>query len=100
MANEPLLADRRLASTSREARTRHGLTQAELAIRVGMSRKTIDMVKNDLFVPSVLPALSLAAVLEPIKALFSIRTEGIFRSPGFTSTAPACCSNEYLYPIG
>ncbi len=66
MANEPLLANRRLASTSREARTRHGLMRAEPAIRVGMSRKTIDTVKNDVFVLSVLPALSLGAVLEPM----------------------------------
>ena len=66
MANEPLLTDRRLASTSREARTRHGLTQAEPAIRAGVSRKTIDTVRNDVFVPSVLPAPSLVAVLEPM----------------------------------
>ncbi len=44
-------------------RARHGLTQAELAIRVGVSRKTINTVENGVFVPSVLLALRLARVL-------------------------------------
>lgn len=74
--SEPLLASRRLANTLREARTRHGLTQAELAIQVGVSRKTINTVENGVFVPSVLLALGLAVVLETsVEALFSIRPQ-------------------------
>ena len=76
MAGELVLAGRHLANTLREARARHGLTQAELAIRVGVSRKTINTVENGVFVPSVLLALGLAAVLETsVEALFSIRTQ-------------------------
>ena len=53
---------------------RHGLTQAELAMRIGVSRKTINTVENGVFVPSVLLALGLAAVLETtVEALFSIQ---------------------------
>lgn len=44
-------------------RTAAGLTQAELAERVGVSRKTINTVENGVFVPSTLLALKLAAAL-------------------------------------
>jgi putative transcriptional regulator len=48
----------------REARTEGGLTQAELAVLVGVSRKTINTVENGVFVPSTLLALKLAAALK------------------------------------
>jgi putative transcriptional regulator len=44
-------------------RTELGLTQAELAMRVGVSRKTINTVENGVFVPSTTLALKLAAAL-------------------------------------
>ena len=44
-------------------RTELGLTQAELAARVGVSRKTINTVENGVFVPSTTLALKLAAAL-------------------------------------
>jgi putative transcriptional regulator len=47
----------------KELRTAAGLTQAELAERVGVSRKTINTVENGVFVPSTLLALKLAAAL-------------------------------------
>ena len=40
-----------------------GLTQAELAERAGVSRKTINTVENGIFVPSTLLALVLAREL-------------------------------------
>ncbi|MCC6786300.1 MAG: helix-turn-helix transcriptional regulator [Hyphomonadaceae bacterium] len=52
-----------LANRLKEARTEAGLTQAELADLVGVSRKTINTVENGVFVPSTLLALKLAAVL-------------------------------------
>lgn len=48
----------------KELRTAAGLTQAELAERVGVSRKTINTVENGVFTPSTLLALKLAAVLK------------------------------------
>ena len=70
------LADRRLVNTLREARTRLGLTQAELAFRVGVSRKTVNTVENGVFTPSTLLALKLAAALgRPVEALFRIERD-------------------------
>lgn len=48
----------------KEARTAAGLTQAELAERIGVSRKTINTVENGVFVPSTVLALKLAAALK------------------------------------
>lgn len=54
-------------------RTELGLTQAALAERVGVSRKTINTVENGVFVPSTLLALKLARALgQPVEALFSL----------------------------
>ncbi len=40
-----------------------GLTQAQLAERVGVSRKTINTVENRVFIPSTVLALKLARSL-------------------------------------
>ncbi len=62
-----------LLNTLKDERERLGLTQAALAERVGVSRKTINTVENGVFVPSTILALKLAAVLErPVEALFRI----------------------------
>ena len=54
----------RLANKLKERRTELGLTQAELAERCGVSRKTVNTVENGVFVPSTLLALKLATALE------------------------------------
>ena len=65
----------RLANSLRPAREALGLTQAALAERVGVSRKTVNTVENGVFVPSTLLALKLAAALgEPVEALFRIES--------------------------
>lgn len=65
----------RLANSLKEARAELGLTQAELAERVGVSRKTVNTVENGVFVPSALLALKLARALgRSVEALF--RVEG------------------------
>lgn len=48
----------------KDARTTAGLTQAELAEMVGVSRKTINTVENGVFIPSTLLALKLAKALK------------------------------------
>jgi putative transcriptional regulator len=48
----------------REARDAKGWTQAEVAARVGVSRKTINTVENRVFTPSATLAIKLAAALE------------------------------------
>ena len=53
-----------LLNRLREARDAKGWTQAELAARVGVSRKTVNTVENGVFVPSALLALKMARALE------------------------------------
>jgi putative transcriptional regulator len=61
----------RLGNRIRQAREAAGLTQAELALRVGVSRKTINTVENGVFTPSTTLALTIARAFErPVEALF------------------------------
>jgi len=60
-----------LGNRIREAREAQGLTQAELAGLVGVSRKTVNTVENGVFIPSTVIALKLAAALGcPVEQLF------------------------------
>jgi putative transcriptional regulator len=62
-----------LLNRLRDERARRGLTQAELAALVGVSRKTINTVENGVFVPSTVLALRLARALgRPVEALFQL----------------------------
>ncbi len=66
----------RLGNRLKEARAAMGLTQAGLAERTGVTRKTINTVENGIFVPSTLLALRMAQVLgRPMDALFFIDTD-------------------------
>lgn len=58
------MVEPRLGSKLKDVRAAAGLTQAELADRVGVSRKTINTVENGVFVPSTLLALKLAKTLK------------------------------------
>ena len=50
-----------------------GLTQAQLAEAVGVSRKTINTVENQVFIPSTLLALKLAQALDlKVEDLFAL----------------------------
>jgi len=61
----------RLANRLKERRTELGLTQAELAERCDVTRKTINTVENGVFVPSTVLALKLSRALsEPVEKLF------------------------------
>jgi putative transcriptional regulator len=54
-------------------RARHDLTQADLAERVGVTRKTINTVETGRFVPSTILALKLARAFEvPVEELFQL----------------------------
>jgi putative transcriptional regulator len=58
----------------KEERTRLYLTQADLATKVGVSRKTINTVENGVFIPSTVLALRLARAL-------GIAVESLFQLP-------------------
>ena len=62
-----------LANRLREARAERGWTQAELAERVGVTRKTINTVENGVFTPSTTLALKLAQAMDTtVEALFQL----------------------------
>jgi len=55
----------------KDHRASRNLTQADLAVMAQVSRKTINTIENEVFVPSALLALKLARVLE-------VRVEDLF----------------------
>ncbi len=86
----------RLANRLKERRSELGLTQAELAERVGVTRKTVNTVENGVFVASTLLALKLAKALGlAVEELFSI-SRGLIaptsriRSPCASGTSARC----------
>ena len=61
----------RLENRLKELREAKGLTQAQLADLIGVSRKTVNTVENGVFVPSTIVALKLAGALGcPVEELF------------------------------
>lgn len=58
----------------KDLRTEAKLTQAELADRVKVSRKTINTVENGIFIPSTILALKLAQALH-------VTVEEVFELP-------------------
>lgn len=70
------MPDRRLEVYLKGVRTQVGLTQGELAIKVGVTRKTINTVENGVFVPSTVLALALARALGvSVEALFVLAAD-------------------------
>jgi putative transcriptional regulator len=63
----------RLANRIKERRSELGLTQAELAEQVGVTRKTVNTVENGVFTPSATLAIKLARALKvQVEELFWI----------------------------
>ena len=62
-----------LGNHMKALRAEAGLTQADLAAAVGVTRKTINTVENGVFIPSALLALKIAKVLgKPVEEVFWI----------------------------
>lgn len=65
----------RLTTTMKLQRARLDLTQAELAARAGVTRKSINAIEAGTMVPSTVLALKLARVLGvTVEALFALET--------------------------
>ena len=63
-----------LTNRLRELRAEQDLTQAALAERIAVSRKTINTVENGVFVPSTVLALKLARALGcTVEDIFSLK---------------------------
>lgn len=59
----------------------HDLTQADLAEKAGVTRKSVNAIETGRMVPSVLLALKLARVLEvPVETIFML--DGDWRAEG------------------
>jgi putative transcriptional regulator len=62
-----------LVNRLKELRTAAGLTQAELALQIRVSRKTINTIENGVFVPSTILALRLSEALRvPVESIFRL----------------------------
>ena len=67
------MSEARLGNRMKELRGAAGLTQADLAQAVNVSRKTINTVENGVFTPSALLALKIAEALgKPVEQVFWI----------------------------
>ena len=67
------MSEAKLANRMKILRGEAGLTQAELAAAVQVSRKTINTVENGVFTPSALLALKIArALARPVEEVFWI----------------------------
>ena len=65
-----------LSNTLKVHRAVHNLTQADLALKVGVSRKTINTVENGKFIPSTVLALKIAKVLKvTVEDIFSLKQD-------------------------
>lgn len=53
----------RLVNALKDRRALAGITQAELAARVGVTRKTVNTIENGVFTPSTTLAIKLSAAL-------------------------------------
>ena len=63
----------RLANALKSERDARGWTQAELAARGGVSRKTINTIENGVFVPSTITALKIAEAFgRQVEQLFNV----------------------------
>lgn len=72
-----MASSNRLSNRLKVLRAERDLTQAELARRVGVTRKTINTVENGVFVPSTVLALDLSRQLGvPVEEIFYLVDDG------------------------
>ena len=62
-----------LSNTIKVERARLNMTQADLAFKVGVSRKTINTIETGKFIPSTITALRIAQAFEmKIEEIFTL----------------------------
>ena len=67
------MAHPELSNRLKVLRAERDWTQAELADRVGVSRKTINTIERGVFVPSTVLALRLARIFDvPVEEIFAL----------------------------
>lgn len=58
------MGDHLLKNTIKVERARHNMTQADLAIKVGVSRKTINTIETGRFIPTTITAIRIARAFD------------------------------------
>ena len=67
------MEEKKLKNTLKIQRAIHNLTQEQLAVLVGVTRKTINTVENGVYIPSTYLALKLSNVLNvTVEELFQL----------------------------
>jgi putative transcriptional regulator len=67
-----------MTNTIRVDRAIKNITQAELAIQVGVSRQTINAIESNKYIPSTLLALKIARVFEKaVEEIFSLENSDL-----------------------
>ena len=70
------MSNHKLTNNLRVLRAKYSLTQEELALKVGVSRKTINVIEGGDYAPSVLLALEIAHVFNvSVEEVFGYETE-------------------------
>lgn len=70
-----LYSDRNMKNRIKIERAILDITQAELAVRLGVSRQTVNAMEAGKYVPSTVLALKLAAVFKkPVEELFALES--------------------------
>lgn len=68
--------DNSIRTRVREYRQERGLSQAELALALGVSRQTINAIETGRYIPSLPLAISLARFFSrPVEEVFSLESE-------------------------
>ncbi len=58
------MGDHLLKNTIKVERARHNMTQADLALKVGVSRKTINTIETGRFIPTTITAIRIARAFD------------------------------------
>jgi putative transcriptional regulator len=70
------MAEERLSNSLKVHRAVRNLTQADLAGRIGTTRKSINAIEAGRMVPSTFLALKLARALDlPVESIFELRAD-------------------------
>jgi putative transcriptional regulator len=68
-----MAAEKELDNKIKIYRAMHNWTQEELAIRVGVTRKTINTIENKVYMPSAYLALKIARAFQvPVEEVFQL----------------------------
>ena len=88
-----------LINSIKVERAKRNLSQADLAFRVGVSRKTINTIETGRFIPSTLIALLIAREFAiPVEQIFNCKTKQ--RSLNKPTSLPGPAGTDFRFFVG